>query len=193
MISFTNSPDILQPDAATEFRVTPAPMREDVDTRGGKHHLFSYSDLEPETAHTFEVAYVKTTDAPSITKPQALSGNLPPGHPQAPGLSRSTKTWVAFAMVAGFAVIFAGGVLVFRNKQATPTSAPPVMPAVSAPQAEAGAPVKAPETIVAAEEPEPVNAPETIVAVQNYCSNCGRQLQATYVFCPGCGRSLQAS
>ncbi|ETX02217.1 MAG: hypothetical protein ETSY1_04335 [Candidatus Entotheonella factor] len=196
--------DILQPDAATDFRITPAPMREDIDTRGGKHHLFSYRDLQPDAVQTFEVAYVKTTDAPSITKSQAMSGDLPPGHPQVSGLSRSTKTWVAFAMVAGFAVIFAGGVLVFRNKQLAPATVPSTMPAFSASQAAiATGQGKTPETGVEADQPEktaemgveadqPEKTAEMGVEAPNYCSNCGRQLQATYIFCPGCGRSLQA-
>ncbi len=48
--------DILQPDAATAFRTTPPAEREDVNSRGGRHHLFSYRDLEPEAAKTFQVA-----------------------------------------------------------------------------------------------------------------------------------------
>ena len=153
--------DILQPDAATDFRVDPEPMRQDVDPRGGKHHRFTYRDLEPEAARAFQIAYVKTTEAPSVAKPNA---NAKAGNAQASGLSRNAKTWVAFIMVAGFAVIFAGAVFIFRNKQpapAQPTIAPP------APASEAAA------------------------AGPNYCSNCGRQLQAAYAFCPGCGQPLQ--
>lgn len=171
--------DILQPDAATEFHIAPEPMREDVDTRGGKHHLFSYSDLEPEATQTFEVAYVKTTDAPSIPKSEALAAGAQPGNPQASELSRSTKTWVTFAMLAGFAVIFAGGALVFRNNQPILSSTAPVMPTVLAP----GPQVRADG------ETKP---PDTTVVRPNFCSNCGRQLQVTDVFCPGCGRPLQA-
>lgn len=172
--------DILQPDAATGFRIQPEPMREDVDTRGGKHYLFSYRDLAPEAVHTFDVAYVKTTEEPSITKPTALASTIQPDHPQSPGLSRNTKTWVTFAMLAGFAVIFAGGILIFRNKQA---AAPPAASATST--------LSAPATQRAADRS--VNAPGTAVVAPNYCSNCGRQLQVTYMFCPGCGQPLQAS
>ncbi len=169
--------DILQPDAATDFRVTPSPMREEVDHRGGKHHLFSYRDLKPESAQTFEVAYVKATDEPSVAKSTPPSADARADHSPT-GLSRDTKTWVTFAMLAGFTAIFAGGVLVFRNKQPAILSAEPPEPDVPAPvMADEGA----------------VNPPETAGDVQNYCSNCGRQLQATYLFCPGCGRSLQAS
>ena len=175
--------NILQPDAATEFRVTPAPLREDVDPRGGKGLLFSYRDLEPETTQTFEVAYVKTTDEPSITKT--------PGSPQPPGLSRSTKTWVTFAMLAGFAVIFAGGILVFRNKQSAAPPAAAAMPTVSASTVGIEGAVKTSETAVGVEGT--AKTPERAGAAQNYCSNCGRQLQGTYAFCPGCGQPLQTS
>jgi hypothetical protein len=171
--------DILQPDAATEFRIAPEPMREDVDTRGGKHHLWSYRDLEPEATKTFEVAYVKTTDVPSITKSAAPAADLQPGDPQAAALSRSTKTWVTFGMLAGFAMIFAGVVFVFRNKPPASSPAASAMPIVSAP----GPNVTADGT---------TKLPETPLARANFCSNCGRQLQATDVFCPGCGRQLPA-
>lgn len=158
--------DILQPDAATEFRTEPAAMREDVNARGGRHYLFSYQDLEPEAATILKVAYIKTTDAPSVAKPQAASDA------QQTGLSRDTKTWVAFAMLAGCAVIFAGGVLAFKNKQPATPAATPDPQATSVPASETARPSVAP---------------------QNYCSNCGRQLDAAYLFCPGCGRSLQQS
>jgi hypothetical protein len=165
--------DILQPDAATDFRTTPAPTREDVDARGGQHHLFSYRDLAPGAPQSFEVAYIKTTDAPSITRSEALSSNAQPDgaqadHVEPTGLSRRTKTWVAFAMLAGFAVIFAGGALVLGNKQ------PVVLPATPAAPAEA-------------------KVPKTASAAPHYCSNCGRQLQATSLFCPRCGRPMQPS
>ncbi len=172
--------DILQPDAATEFRITPAATQEDVDARSGRHHRFSYRNLEPEATQTFEVAYIKTTDAPSITKPQASSSGLPPGNVQPSGLPRSTKTWVAFAMLAGFAVLFVGGALVFTNKQPAAPPAAPAMPEVSGQPPEPAATME-------------VQAPETAVAAPNYCSNCGRHLQVTYLFCPGCGRPLQLS
>jgi hypothetical protein len=171
--------DILQPDAATEFRIAPEPMREDVDTRGGKHHLWSYRDLEPEATKTFEVAYVKTTDVPSITKSAAPAADLQPGDPQAAALSRSTKTWVTFGMLAGFAMIFAGVVFVFRNKPPASSPAASAMPIVSAP----GPNVTADGT---------TKLPGAPFARANFCSNCGRQLQATDVFCPGCGRQLPA-
>jgi len=190
--------DILQPDAATDFRITPAPMQEDVDTRGGKHHRFSYRDLEPETAQTVEVAYLKTTDEPSIAKSPDLSSNSPednltPGSLQSTDLSRSTKTWVTFAMLVGFAIIFAGGVLLFRHKQPAAPPAAPVLPAVPAPDPTVTAtrPVKVPETTRVGDRT--VAPTETTVATPNYCSNCGRQLQATYVFCPGCGLKFRTS
>ncbi len=177
--------DILQPDAATEFRVTPAPMREDTDTRGGKHHLFSYPDLEPKATQTFEVAYVKATDAPSITKSPARSENA-----QA-GLSRSTKTWVTFAMLAGFTIIFAGSVLIFRNKQPTASSVAPVVPAIPSSAAIVTDAETASPSETAKVDERAVNSQEP--ATPNYCSDCGRQLLATFAFCPGCGRSLQTS
>jgi mono/diheme cytochrome c family protein len=170
--------DILQPDAATEFRIKPAPMRENADVRGGKHYLFSYLDLDPEAAHTFEVTYVKTTDEPSVTKSADLSSNSEPGSLQAPGLARSTKTWVTFAMIAGFAVILAGGVFVLRNKQPAPPPAAPTMPTV-------------PDSASRVVAQGATQTPETATARPNYCSHCGRQLQVTYVFCPGCGQPLQ--
>ena len=153
--------DILQPDAATEFRIDPEPMRQDVDPRGGKHHRFTYQNLEPEAARAFQIAYVKTTEEPSVAKAGA---NSQAGNAQASGLSRNAKTWAAFIMLAGFAVIFAGAVFIFRNKQPAPGAQPKAAP------------------------PAPAAVP---AAGANYCSNCGRQLQAAYAFCPGCGRSLQ--
>ncbi len=162
--------DILQPDAATEFHTEPAAMREEVNARGGRHYRFEYQNLEPETAHTFKIAYIKTTDAPSVTKPQASPDA------QQTGPSRNTKTWVASAMLVGFAIIFASGVLVFKNKQPPMPAATP-MPSV--------API--PQT-ASVQAPEAVRTPST---TQNYCSNCGRQLDAAYRFCPGCGRPLQ--
>ncbi len=162
--------DILQPDAATEFRIEPAAMRENVNARGGRHYLFAYQDLEPETLHTFKVAYIKTTDEPSVSKPQDAASA------QQTGPSRETKTWVAFAMLAGFAVIFAGGVLVFKNKR------PSTLPATSTP------PVPAAPQVASIPVPD---AAGPSVAAQNFCPNCGRQLDTTYQFCPGCGRPLQ--
>lgn len=159
--------DILQPDAATEFRTDPAATREEVNARGGQHYWFEYQNLAPETAHTFKVAYIKTTDAPSVAKPQG-----PPAAQQT-GPSRGTKTWMAFAMLAGCAIIFAGGVLVFKNKQL-----PAAQPAETSARPVASAPL-----------PDAVKSP---VTAQNYCSNCGRQLDATYRFCPGCGQPLLA-
>ncbi len=163
--------DILQPNAATEFRTEPAAMREDVNARGGRHHLFSYQNLEPQIAKTLKVTYIKTTDAPSVAKPKAAS------EAQQTGPSRNTKTWVAFAMLAGFAVIFVGGVLMFKNKQAT---APPLSPTTTAP----------PATALSQTDPGTVRAS---AVAPNFCPGCGRQLDATYQFCPGCGRPLQAS
>jgi hypothetical protein len=171
--------DILQPDAATAFRIAPEPMRKDVDTRGGKHHHFSYSDLEPEVTQTFEVAYVKTTEVPSIPKSEVLAADAQPGNPQASELSRSAKTWATFAMLAGFAVIFAGGALVLRNKQPALSATAPVMPTVLPP---------GPQVSVDGE----AKPPDPTVVRPNFCANCGRQLQITDVFCPGCGRPLQA-
>ena len=155
--------DILQPDAATEFRIDPAPMRQDVDPRGGKHYRFTYQELPPEASRTFQIAYVKTTEEPSVAKPASSPQT---GEPQTSGLSRSAKTWAAFIMLAGFAVILAGGVFIFRHQPPVPA---PVQPTAASPTPTA----------------------EATAASPNYCSHCGRQLQAAYAFCPGCGRPLR--
>ena len=152
--------DIQKPYEASNFVTEPAAMSRDADDRGGMYHRFSYRDLQAGETKSFTVSYSKTSDQPSVPKSQ------PPASAVAP-LSPMNKTLVAFELLAGVTVLYAGGMFFWkgywRRREPVP-SAPHLANAASA---------------VSVLSPGP-----------NFCITCGRKLQPEYAFCPGCGRSL---
>jgi hypothetical protein len=152
--------DIQKPYEASNFVTEPAPMTHDADDRGGTYYRFSYRDLQTGETKSFTVNYSKTSDQPSVPKPQ------PPASAVAP-LPPMNKTLVAFGLLAGVTVLYAGGMFFWKGYWRRREPVPSVQRHANA-----------------------ASAMSVLSLGPNFCAACGRKLQPEYAFCPGCGRSL---
>jgi hypothetical protein len=151
--------DIQKPYEASNFVTEPAAMTRDADNRGGTYHRFSYRDLQAGETKSFTVSYRKTSDQPSVPKPQPPASVVTPLPPM-------NKTLVAFALLAGVTVLYAGGMFFWKGYWRR-------------------------EPVPSGRHPANVASPVSVLSLgPNFCVACGRKLQPEYAFCPGCGRSL---
>lgn len=158
--------DIQKPYEATNFVTEPQAMKRDTDSRGGEYHRFTYQDITAGESQAFTIAYAKTSDRPSVSKQQAAPSAEPPS--PAP----MNNTMVAFGLLAGVALLYAGGAFFWKGYQRRRETVTPVQERRSQPQA--------------------TRQSSDQLLESSYCSNCGRKLQSEHAFCPGCGQSLHS-
>jgi hypothetical protein len=153
--------DIQKPYEANNFVTEPSTMARDADARGGIYHRFSYRNLKAGETKSFTVSYTKTDDRPSVPKQQPPASVVAPPAPV-------NKTLVAFGLLVGATVLYAGGVFVWKGYWQRREPVPSVSQHA---------------------DPSPVPS-SALSMVPHFCSRCGRKLQLEYAFCPGCGRPL---
>ncbi len=158
---------VQKPYTATEFVTEPPAMTQESEGRDTTYHLFTYRDVAAGQATTLTVSYVKTNPEPSVPK----ADNAPAASPATRG--PQDRMLIYFGILAGVIAAYVLATLLwtaYRRRHAiaaTPEEPPLPLPVPSAP---------------------PV-AP----AAANFCSNCGRTLDADYAFCPGCGHAVRVS
>ena len=156
--------DIQKPYTAHEFVTEPPAMARETEGRDTTYHRFAYRDVAAGRPTTFTVSYVKTDPQPSVFK----ADSAPTAGPAAQG--PQDRILIYFGILAGVTAAYALAALAwiaYRRRHATP--APPEAP------------------------PLPLTAPPVPPPMANFCSQCGRALDADYAFCPGCGHAVRAS
>jgi mono/diheme cytochrome c family protein len=160
--------DIQQPYTASDFATEPPAMAQESEGRDTTYHRFAYRDVPAGQPTTFAVSYVKTDPQPSVPKADdaPAAGDAPSG-PQ-------DRKLLYFGILAGVAAMYILATLTwtaYRRRR----------PAVAAPE---------PQPAPLASPPVP---PPVAPAAANFCSQCGRPLNADYAFCPSCGHAVRAS
>jgi hypothetical protein len=161
--------DIQKPYTASEFGTEPPAMAQETEGRDTTYHRFAYRDVAAGQPTTFTVSYVKTDPQPSVPK-----AGSPPAADSPAARGPQDRLLIYFGILAGVTAAYVLGTLLwiaYRRRRAAPTS---------------------PET-----QPLPLTAPSVpppaAPAAANFCSHCGRALDADYAFCPGCGHAAGAS
>ena len=160
--------DIQKPYAASEFVTEPPAMAQETEGRDTTYHRFAYRDVAAGQPTAFTVSYVKTDPQPSVPK----ADSAPDGEPAARG--PQDRKLIYFGILVGVTAVYVLGTLVlvaYRRRHA-PTASPESQ----------SLPLTMPSV------PPPVTP-----AAANFCSQCGRALDADYAFCPGCGHAVRAS
>ena len=161
--------DIQKPYTASEFGTEPPAMAQETEGRDTTYHRFAYRDVAAGQPTAFTVSYVKTDPQPSVPK-----AGSPPAADSPAARGPQDRLLIYFGILAGVTTAYVLGTLLwiaYRRRRAAPTS-----------------PETQPLPLTAPSVPPPV-AP----AAANFCSHCGRALDADYAFCPGCGRAAGAS
>ena len=161
--------DIQKPYTASEFGTEPPAMAQEAEGRDTTYHRFAYRDVAAGQPTTFTVSYVKTDPQPSVPK-----AGSPPASDSPAARGPQDRLLIYFGILAGVTAAYVLGTLLwiaYRRRRAAPTS-----------------PETQPLPLTAPSVPPPV-AP----AAANFCSHCGRALDADYAFCPGCGHAAGAS
>jgi mono/diheme cytochrome c family protein len=161
--------DIQMPYTASEFGTEPPAMAQETEGRDTTYHRFAYRDVAAGQPTTFTVSYVKTDPQPSVPK-----AGSPPAADSPAARGPQDRLLIYFGILAGVTAAYVLGTLLwiaYRRRRAAPTS-----------------PETQPLPLTAPSVPPPV-AP----AAANFCSHCGRALDADYAFCPGCGHAAGAS
>ena len=161
--------DIQMPYTASEFSTEPPAMAQETEGRDTTYHRFAYRDVAAGQPTTFTVSYVKTDPQPSVPK-----AGSPPAADSPAARGPQDRLLIYFGILAGVTAAYVLGTLLwiaYRRRRAGPAS---------------------PET-----QPLPLTAPSVpppaAPAAANFCSHCGRALDADYAFCPGCGHAAGAS
>ena len=161
--------DIQMPYTASEFGTEPPAMAQETEGRDTTYHRFAYRDVAAGQTTTFTVSYVKTDPQPSVPK-----AGSPPAADSPAARGPQDRLLIYFGILAGVTAAYVLGTLLwiaYRRRRAAPTS-----------------PETQPLPLTAPSVPPPV-AP----AAANFCSHCGRALDADYAFCPSCGHAVGAS
>lgn len=159
--------DIQKPYTASDFVIEPPAMAQETEGRDTTYHRFAYRDVATEQPTTFTVSYVKTNPQPSV--PKAASA-------PAAGATRGPqdRVFIYFGILAGVTAAYVLATLLwtaYRRRHGTVAlSETPPLPLTAPPFPPPGTP-----------------------AAANFCSHCGRALNADYAFCPGCGHAVRAS
>ena len=160
--------DIQAPYTASDFATEPPAMAQETEGRDTTYHRFAYRDVPAGQPITFTVSYVKTDPQPSVPK----ADSTPTASPVAQG--PQDRMLIYFGILAGVTAAYVLATLAwtaYRRRHAA--TAPP-------------------ET-----SPPPLTAPPILPpvapAAANFCSQCGRALNADYAFCPSCGHAVRAS
>ena len=161
--------DIQKPYTASEFGTEPPAMAQETEGRDTTYHRFAYRDVAAGQPTAFTVSYVKTDPQPSVPK-----AGSPPAADSPAARGPQDRLLIYFGILAGVTAAYVLGTLLwiaYRRRRAGPAS---------------------PET-----QPLPLTAPSVpppaAPAAANFCSHCGRALDADYAFCPGCGHAAGAS
>lgn len=159
--------DIQKPYTASEFVTEPPAMAQESEGRDTTYHRFSYRDVAVGQPTTFNVSYVKTDPQPSVPK----TASEPAASPAAQG--PQDRMLIYAGILAGVTAAYVLVALLWTGYQRRHAAVTP------------------PETplrpLSVASTPPP-DAP----AAANFCSRCGRALDADYAFCPGCGHAVSA-
>ena len=160
--------DIQKPYTASEFVTEPPAMAQESEGRDTTYHRFSYRDVAAGRPMTFTVSYVKTDPQPSVPK----AASEPAASPAAQG--PQDRMLIYAGILAGVTAAYVMAALLWtayqrRHAAVTPPETPP------GPLSVASAP------------------PQDTPVAANFCSHCGRALDADYAFCPGCGHAIGAS
>ena len=161
--------DIQKPYTASEFSTEPPAMAQETEGRDTTYHRFAYRDVAAGQPTTFTVSYVKTDPQPSVPK-----AGSPPAADSPAARGPQDRLLIYFGILAGVTAAYVLGTLLwiaYRRRRVGPAS-----------------PETQPLPLTAPSVPPPV-AP----AAANFCSHCGRALDADYAFCPGCGHAAGAS
>ena len=157
--------DLQKPYTASEFVTEPPAMAQESEGRDTTYHRFAYRDVAAGQPTTFTVSYVKTDPQPSV--PKAADAPAASPAPQGP----QDRMLIYAGILAGVTAAYVLAAILWtgyqrRHAAVTPPETPPrPLPAPSDP---------------------PSDAP----AAANFCSHCGRALDADYAFCPGCGHAV---
>ena len=159
--------DIQEPYTASDFATEPPAMALESEGRDTTYHRFTYRDVAAGQPTAFTVSYVKTDPQPSVPK----AADAPAASPAARG--PQDRMLIYFGILAGVTAAYVLAAFLWtayrrRSATAAPSEAPPLPLAVL---------------------PVPPLAP----AAANFCSQCGRALDADYAFCPGCGHAVRGS
>ena len=156
--------DVQKPYTAREFVTEPPAMAQETEGRDTTYHRFAYRDVAAGRPTTFTVSYVKTDPQPSVPK----AGSPPPASPvvaQGP----QDRILIYFGILAGVTAAYVLATLAwtaYRRRHADAVPPEALSPTLTIP---------------------PVPPPAA-----NFCSHCGRALNAEYAFCPGCGHAVRA-
>ena len=156
--------DIQKPYTAREFVTEPPAMAQETEGRDTTYHRFAYRDIAAGRPTTFTVSYVKTDPAPSVPK----AGSTPTADPVAQG--PQDRILIYFGILAGVVIVYVLATLLWIAYQRRHGAAAP------------------PEAL-----PLPMTVPPVLPPAANFCSQCGRALDANHAFCPGCGHAVRAS
>lgn len=160
--------DIQKPYTASEFVTEPPAMAQESEGRDTTYHRFSYRGVAAGQPMTFTISYVKTDPQPSVPK----AASEPAAGPAAQG--PQDRMLIYAGILAGVTAAYILVALLWtgyqrRHAAVTPPETPP-----------------RPLSVASAPLPD-------VPAAANFCSHCGRALDAEYAFCPGCGHAIRAS
>ena len=160
--------DIQKPYTASEFVTEPPAMAQESEGRDTTYHRFLHRDVAAGQPMTFTVSYVKTDPQPSVPK----AASEPAAGPAAQG--PQDRMLIYAGILAGVTAAYVLVALLWTAYQRRHAAVTP------------------PETPLRP-SPAPYSPPSETPAVANFCSHCGRALDADYAFCPGCGHAIRAS
>ncbi|MFC1948392.1 zinc ribbon domain-containing protein, partial [Chloroflexota bacterium] len=154
---------VQEPIGATDFTVSPEGDRF-VDVAGFNSYLYQYTNLEVDTTIQFDITYMKTAAAPSLS----LSGDTVAPSLSSPG-ENETPNYTLIVITLVIVTVIVVAVFAWRRRTAPITRA------------------ELRRTARMSGKP----APNGLKSTPKFCSQCGNPVDGNHKFCPSCGTKIQ--